>query len=53
MRLDPVLAELIGQTVLLSRVSDHATVEVPQALIDDTPAFAAYLAWRHQEGSDQ
>jgi hypothetical protein len=37
------LADLIGPTVLLSVVSDHVTLAVPQALIDDTPAFAAYL----------
>jgi hypothetical protein len=32
--------------VLLSLVSDHVELAVPQALIDDTPAFAAYLASR-------
>jgi hypothetical protein len=35
-----------GGLVLLSLVSDHVELAVPQALIDDTPAFAAYLASR-------
>jgi hypothetical protein len=32
--------------VLMCLVSDHVELAVPQALIDDTPAFAAYLASR-------
>jgi hypothetical protein len=42
---DPELAELTGPTVLVSRVRDQRLIEVPQALADDPPAFAAMLDW--------
>ena len=43
--LNPELIELIGPTVWVSRVRDRRVIEVPQALADDPPAFAAMLDW--------
>jgi hypothetical protein len=41
---DPELAALMGPSVLVTRLSDRTAHRIPQALVDDAPAFGAWLA---------